>query len=187
MATYLRFGFGPSRASQIGRTQAQERAAARARAQRQRAHAIRVALRDARRPEVETQRPEAIAAREAELERLKAEWADADARTYQTVIIGCSIDPRKGGEFTIAAGRHPRLLKGGEFTIAAEGREHTALRITVEPDVAPTFLSLKDGDIVEVVMDREGTGLEAFHHLSRANGSAPPKRVGFSQGRWGVW
>ena len=78
------------------------------------------------------------------------------------MIIGCRIDP----------------LKGGEFTIEAEGRAD--VHITVQLDAALTFLSLKNGDILEVIMDREGTGLEVFRHLSRANGATPRKQVGFS-------
>jgi hypothetical protein len=48
--------------------------------------------------------------------------------------------------------------------------------------MALAFLPLKNGDVVEVMTDREGTGLEVFRHPSRANRSTPRKQVGFSEG-----
>jgi hypothetical protein len=185
-----RFGFhiGPFYFSQrLGRTQAQKRAAAKARAaqaqQRQehsewladpRAqadHRQAVAVVAARYPQdlaalrgftradqkwLAT--PEGQAAVQAVREapaREEAARADHDRRTYRARVSGCRIDG----------------IKGGEFTLEADGRD--ALHFTVPPAAALRCLSLKAGDIVQVTMGKDGTSLEEFRHLSRANGAKP--------------
>ena len=103
----------------------------------------------------------AIAAQEAE--RLTAK-ADHDARTYRAVITECHIDG----------------VKGGGFTIEADGRP--SVGITVEPDTALRFLSLKNGDIVQVTLGPDNSGLEEFWHLCRANGAKPRSPASFGPG-----
>lgn len=44
---------------------------------------------------------------------------------------------------------------------------------------------LKNGEIAEVVIDWDGTGMEVLRHLSRANGSKLRKQVELSEGSWG--
>jgi hypothetical protein len=155
-----RFGFriGPFRYSErVGRTQAQKRAAARARDQRRRDREMRQAARDA-------QRPEAIAARQTEQEEWRRKREDHDARTYRAVVSECHID----------------ALKGGAFTVAAEGRPNAVFN--VHPDTALRFLSLKNGDIVQVTLGPDNSGLEEFWHLSRANGAKPRSPANFGPG-----
>ena len=101
--------------------------------------------------------PEEVAAREAA-------QADHDQRTYRAVISECRIDG----------------LKGGAFTIGADGR--TSVRVNVEPDTALRFLSLKNGDIVQVTLGPGNSGLEEFRHLSRANGAKPRSPADFGPG-----
>lgn len=152
-----RFGFhiGPLYFSErLGRTQAQKRAAAKARTARQARRAARKAARDA-------QRPEAIAARKAREEQYALERADHDSRTYRAVISGCHIDP----------------LKGGSFTLGAEGME---MIFNVGGNAALHFLSLRNGDVVQVTLNPGKTGLEEFWQLSRANGAKPRSPVELS-------
>jgi hypothetical protein len=95
--------------------------------------------------------------REAAAARAAAE-ADHDARTYRATIAQCRIDG----------------VKGGSFEIVAEGRP--TVGITVQPDLALQFLSLRNGDIVEVTLTKDGA-VEEFLHLSRANGAKPRSPV----------
>jgi hypothetical protein len=159
-----RFGFhiGPFYFSQrLGRTQTQKRAAARARNQRRSARAQQRSARDQREQHEASERewnaPEAVAAREAAR-------ADHDARTYRAVISECRIDGLKGGGFTIEADDRP------------------SVGITVEPDTALRFLSLRNGDIVQVTLAPDNGGLEEFWHLSRANGAKPRSPANFRRG-----
>ena len=99
--------------------------------------------------------PAAVAAREAAK-------ADHDARTYRAVISGCHIDPLKGGSFTLSTGDD---LEMG-FSVAASAALH--------------FLSLKNGDVVQVTLKPGNTGLEEFRQLSRANGAKPRSPVELS-------
>jgi hypothetical protein len=73
------------------------------------------------------------AVRDADAHR-EAARADHDSRTYRAVISECRIDG----------------LKGGGFTIEADGR--ATVHVNVEPDTALRFLSLKNGDIVQVTL-----------------------------------
>jgi hypothetical protein len=197
MPSYFRFGIGPFRFSQrLGRTQAQQRAAARERAAQtkrrqdyrawkadpraQASHRQAVAEVAARNPEdlvglrafTRDDRkwlatPEGQAAVQAVRDapaRAAAAKADHDRRTYRARVSGCRIDG----------------LKGGEFTIEADGRD--SVHFTVPPAAALRCLSLKDGDIVQVTMSKDGTSLDEFWHLSRANGSKPRSPADFGPG-----
>lgn len=210
MPTYFRFGFGPLRFSQrLGRTQAQKRAAAKAQQQRarqrefNRTHTETVQyLRTAQGTDSEigvfgrenpadwelhlhlrqgpvpvpegtwvtisyssgnltgiapAEVPASVAVREAAR-------ADHDARTYRGVITGCRIDGVKGGGFTIEADDRPEVS------------------INVPPDMALRFLSLKNGDIVQVTLAPDNAGLEEFWHLARANGAKPRSPADFGSG-----
>ena len=55
--------------------------------------------------------------------------------------------------------------------------------ITVEPDTALRFLSLKKGDIVQVTLGPDNSGVEEFWHLSRANGAKPRSPADFGPGQ----
>jgi hypothetical protein len=90
--------------------------------------------------------------------------ADHDARTYRGVITECRIDG----------------VKGGGFSIEADGRP--SVRINVQPDTALRFLSLKNGDIVQVTLGPDSSGVEEFWHLSRANGAKPRSPANFGPG-----
>lgn len=99
-----------------------------------------------------------------EMAAREAAQADHDRRTYRAVISECRIDG----------------LKGGGFTIEADGRD--AVRFNVEPDTALRFLSLKNGDIVQVTLGPDNSGLEELRHLSRANGAKPRSPADFGPG-----
>jgi hypothetical protein len=101
--------------------------------------------------------PAAVAAR-------RAARADHAARTHRAVISGCRIDG----------------VKGGSFDVEAEGRD--TVHITVQPDTALRFLSLKNGDIVQVTLGPDNSGLEEFWHLRRANGATPRNPASFGPG-----
>jgi hypothetical protein len=96
----------------------------------------------------------------------KAAKADHDARTYRAVISGCHIDPLKGGSFTLRTGDD---LEMG-FNVAASAALH--------------FLSLKNGDVVQVTLKPGKNGLEEFWQLSRANGAKPRSPVELSALTW---
>ncbi len=148
----IRFRLGPFSTSQrLGRTQAQKRAAAKAAAGRRQA---RNNARAHREWEREYYDPAAVAAREAAK-------ADQDSRTYRAVISGCHIDP----------------LKGGSFTIGAESLD---MIFNVAGNAALHFLSLKNGDVVQVTLNPGKTGLEEFWQLSRASGARPRSPVELS-------
>jgi hypothetical protein len=155
MSVRLRFRLGPLVFSEpLGRTQAQKRAAAKARTARQDMRAARQAARDA-------QRPEAIAARKAREEQYALERADHDSRTYRAVISGCHIDP----------------LKGDSFSLGAEGMD---MIFNVAGNAALHFLSLRNGDVVQVTLNPGKTGLEESWQLCRANGAKPRSPVELS-------
>jgi len=136
-----------------GRTQAQKRAAAKASDQRRQG----LAAREQREQwEREYYAPEAVTAREAAK-------ADHDRRTYRAEVSGCSISG----------------VKGGSFKIKAEGRDDIEARVL--PGDALYFLSLKNGDIVQVTLTDDG-GLDEFWHLSRANGAKPRNPADFGPG-----
>ena len=88
----------------------------------------------------------------------EATKADHDARTYRAVISGCRI----------------HALKGGSFTIGAEGME---MVFNVAASAALHFLSMRNGDVVQVTLNPARTGLEEFWQLSRANGAKPRSPV----------
>jgi hypothetical protein len=208
MPTYFRFGLGPFRFSQrLGQTQAQKKAAARARQQRARQREfsrrrtetveylrttqgtdcqigvfrqepygdlhlflrkvavtvprgtwITITHRSGTLLEIgPAEVPASVVAR-------RAAKADHDARTYRAVIAECRIDG----------------VKGGSFDVEAEGRD--TVHITVQPDLALRFLSLKNGDIVQVTLAKDQAGVEEFWHLSRANGATPRNPASFGPG-----
>lgn len=101
--------------------------------------------------------PASVAAR-------KAARADHDARTYRAVITECHIDGVKGGEFSIEADDRP------------------VVTMNVPPEMALRFLSLKNGDIVQVTLGPDNSGLEEFWHLRRANGAKPRSPADFGAG-----
>jgi hypothetical protein len=105
----------------------------------------------------------AVAAREAE--RLAAE-ADHDARTHRYRVSKCHID----------------ALKGGEFTLEAEDTD--PVHIALGPEAAMYFLSLKNGDIVQVTLRPGNSELEEFWQLSRANGARPRSPIELSERAW---
>jgi hypothetical protein len=208
MPTYFRFGIGPLRFSQrLGQTQAQKKAAARARAQRARQREfsrrhtevvqylrttqgtdcqigvfrqepygdlhlylrkvavtvprgtwVTVTHRSGNLLEIGPAQEPATAAARREAK------ADHDARTYRAVIAECHIDG----------------INGGSFSIVAEGKD--TVHVTVQPDLALRFLSLKNGDIVQVTLARDQAGVEEFWHLSRANGATPRNPASFGPG-----
>jgi hypothetical protein len=176
MSARIGFHIGPFYFSQrLGRTQAQKRAAAKARAQRQaeRERAIREAHRQEAVTTVEAVleehrqqeqaelvefRRQREASLDAELEELRRQQADHDSRTRRGVIAECRMDP----------------LNGGSFTFRAEGMEMT---VNLDANAAMHFLSLKNGDIVQVTFAPGKTGLEEFWQLSRANGAKPRSAV----------
>jgi hypothetical protein len=210
MPTYFRFGIGPLRFSQrLGQTQAQKKAAAGARAQRarqrefSRKHTEAVeylrtvegtdSLIGVFRRENLTDRDLHLCLPQGPLSVSSGTWltityrsgnllevapaevpasvvarraakADHDARTYRAVIAECRIDG----------------IKGGSFDIVAEGRP--TVGVTVQPDLALRFLSLKNGDIVQVTLARDQAGVEEFWHLSRANGATPRNPASFGPG-----
>jgi hypothetical protein len=154
MSVRLRFGIGPLRFSQpLGRTQAQKRAAAKASEQRRQGREQRKRDEQWKR---EYYAPEAVAAREAA-------QADHARRTYRAEVSGCSVNG----------------IRGGAFTIKAEGRDDIVCN--VRADDALYFLSLKNGDIVQVTLTDEG-GVDEFWHLSRANGAKPRNPANFAPG-----
>ena len=115
-----------------------------------------------RRAALDAQRPEAVAARKAAEQQKALERADHDSRTHRAVVSGCRIDP----------------LKGGSFALSAEDME---MGFNVAGNAALHFLSLKNGDVVQVTLNPARTGLEEFWHLSRANGAKPRSPVDLSR------
>jgi hypothetical protein len=87
-----------------------------------------------------------------------------EATTYRAAINGCRID----------------LLEGGEFTVTAPDRAD--LHVQVSPDLAHRFISLRNRDIVQVTLTADGQGVDAFFHLSRANGAQPRNPADFPGG-----
>lgn len=106
--------------------------------------------------------PVSRAAREAEQRQQAERHAAASAsvaarklRTYRGTISECSIDPLKGGSF--------RVVTADDFKIGCH----------VDAERAIWFLSLRDGDVVQVVLNEDRSDLESFHHICRANGAMP--------------
>ena len=83
---------------------------------------------------------------------------------YRASVSGCRIDP----------------LTGGAFTLTAPG--HTDLRLQVPSDMAMRFMSLRNHDVVLVVLSPDGKKVEAFWHLARANGAEPRNPCDFPEG-----
>jgi hypothetical protein len=83
---------------------------------------------------------------------------------YRASVSGCTIDPLTGGAFTLAAPDHPDL------------------RLQVPSDMAMRFMSLRNRDVVLVVLSPDGKTVEAFWHLARANGAQPRNPADFPEG-----
>jgi hypothetical protein len=83
---------------------------------------------------------------------------------YRASVSGCGIDPLTGGAFTIAAPGHPDL------------------RLQVPSDMAMRFMSLRNRDVVLVVLSPDGKKVKAFWHLARANGAEPRNPCDFPEG-----
>src|SRR5258708_32993522 len=154
MGFRIRFGVGPIRYSApLGRTGAQKRAAAKASAQRAQRRQGRKDSRAADRRVAEYNRPENVAARAA------AE-AERQSRTRRGVVTERAIDPLHGGSFKITDA-------DGDSTLANVG-----------PDAALHWLSLRKGDLAEITWGADGSGIEHFSHISRANGAVPRNPAG---------
>ena len=63
-----------------------------------------------------------------------------------------------------------------------EADDRPEVSINVPPEMALRFLSLKNGDIVQVTLAPGNAGLEEFWHLSRANGAKPRSPADFGPG-----
>lgn len=98
---------------------------------------------------------------EREYNSLDAVAVRAD-HAYRARVTECRID----------------AIRGGEFVFAAEGRPD--VRVQVKPDVAPRFTGLHKGDIVQATVTPDGTGVEKFTQLLRANGAEPREPVWFT-------
>jgi hypothetical protein len=68
-------------------------------------------------------------------------------------------------------------LKGGHFTLTDASGAATGVAIAAG-DQAMDFLSLKKGDIAEVTCRADGSGIENFRHIARANGAVPRNPAG---------
>ena len=87
-----------------------------------------------------------------------------DNRAYSASVSGCGID----------------LVTGGAFTLTAPG--HPDLRVRVPSDMAMRFKTLRNRDVVQVVLGPDATKVEAFWHLARANGAEPRNPCDFPEG-----
>jgi hypothetical protein len=83
---------------------------------------------------------------------------------YRASVSGCGIDPLTGGAFTLTASGQPDL------------------RLQVPSDMAMRFMSLRNRDVVLVVLGPDGKKVEAFWHLARANGAEPRNPCDFPEG-----
>jgi hypothetical protein len=151
------FGFGPFRV--YGGKSAASRQAARRRKQRGEREAWKQA-----RAEAWERREREARVREYNSPERVAEREARKARTYRAGVSGCRIDPIKGGEFTVIADDRPDL------------------HFTVPPDIALQFMSLRNKDVVEVIVTPDGQGVEDFWHLARANGAEPRNPAYFPKG-----
>lgn len=87
-----------------------------------------------------------------------------DDRAYRASVSDCGID----------------LVNGGAFTLAAPG--HPDLRVPVPSDMAMRFMTLRNRDVVQVVLGADAKKVEAFWHLARANGADPRNPCNFPEG-----
>jgi hypothetical protein len=83
---------------------------------------------------------------------------------YRASVSGCRIDPLTGGAFILTAPGHPDL------------------HLEVPSDMAMRFMSLRNRDVVLVVLSPDGQGVEAFWHLARATGAEPRNPADFPEG-----
>jgi hypothetical protein len=56
------------------------------------------------------------------------------------------------------------------------------MRLQVPSDMAMRFMSLRNRDVVLVVLSPGGKKIEAFWHLARANGAQPCNPADFPEG-----
>jgi hypothetical protein len=169
MPFYIRFGVGPLRFSQrVGQTRTQKRAAAKrraqAKAQRLQASVQREQLKRNQAWARDYYSPARVAEREAQGAWRAAQEAERQARTYRAIISECHIDPLAGGSFEVTA------------------PERDTLNLIVPAQEAMGFLSLRQGDVVQVTATPDGLGVEAFWHLARASGAKPRNAANFPQG-----
>ena len=115
-----------------------------------------------RRATREAQRPEAIAARQAEEAERARQRADHDARTHRYAVTECSISALDGGTFTLQAG------------------DLTPVTIRLDAKAALHFLPLRKGDIVQVTLAPDNARIEEFWQLSRASGAKPRSAIGLT-------
>jgi hypothetical protein len=107
--------------------------------------------------------PPGIAQWEAEEDRIAAERAAAQAAEADR----------------LSRGRHGRVtervmdaVSGGYFVIT--DNDGGTVRVEVGPGLAARdFASVRKGDIAEVTVRADGSGVGTFRHISRANGSVP--------------
>jgi hypothetical protein len=87
-----------------------------------------------------------------------------EAPSYRGTVSACRID----------------TIEGGEFNVTAEGRP--TLHMMVPADMAHRFASLRNRDVVHVVLSPDGQSVEAFWHVARASGAHPRDPADFPQG-----
>jgi hypothetical protein len=71
-------------------------------------------------------------------------------------------------------------LTGGAFILTSPG--HPDLRLQVPSDMAMRFMSLRNRDVVLVILSSDGKKVEAFWHLARADGAQPRNPADFPDG-----
>jgi hypothetical protein len=117
-----------------------------------------------RRPAQAARRPKPVSKREAAAVHAKAEEIRArqaaerlerEARTTRAVVTAVSIDPLRGGTFTLT-----------------DANANT-LTVQVPAGAAQRFLSLKKGDVADAIMTPDRSKIEYLEHVSRANGAVP--------------
>jgi hypothetical protein len=87
-----------------------------------------------------------------------------DDRAYPASVSGYGVDLVTGGEFTLTAPNHPDL------------------RVRVPSDMAMRFMTLRNRDVVQVVLGSDAKKVVAFWHLARANGAEPRNPCDFPEG-----
>jgi hypothetical protein len=147
------------------RNAAAERAAAAQAATERAAAAQATAERDAAEWAARTERD--AAAQAAQVERDLAAAAEWNERTYRMTVSDVAVSPAAGGSFTLTA---------------PEGTMH----LDVPADMALSFRSLRDKDVVQVTLTADGQGIEEFWHLARGNGATPRDPANFPHGLGGA-
>jgi HIRAN domain len=153
MGLRFRVGFGPfsystSLSGDKRKAAARRRASTKAKQKRVASRQQRTSAREHARQLKAYNSPDAVAAR-------AAAKADIAARTRRGKVTACDVDALRGGRITLAD------AEGGELVLIADAAR------------AVDFLSLKKGDICEIVLTHDGGAAEYFSHLYRTNGAEP--------------